>query len=353
VPSGINFFDFGSWGPYKASNMKVTDCGCFGDFLKLEPRISFFKDLALLIPGLYFLFKHKDMHQLLSAKWTKLLMYGSFILLLLYCLYNFVWTEPHIDFRPFKNGTDVAAIKSAEYKAQSEVQVTAFELKDKKRGVTVQVPYAQYMANINDYSDKESWEVVDQLKTEPKIPKTKISDFEITDFDGVDNTDLFLANEKALFMITSPKIKTQTSSSKITVQDSVFTLDTILNTDKTVKEVQKKFLTVINTEKTKTDFIWPSSFIADVNKIGVIIKSAQKDGHDAAIVIGGISKEAADDLKAETGLEVTYLTADDILLKTIMRSNPGLVLWKNGKLLEKWHKNQLEDYNTIKTKHHL
>jgi uncharacterized membrane protein YphA (DoxX/SURF4 family) len=32
VPEGVNFFQFGKWGPYVETNMKVTDCGCFGDF---------------------------------------------------------------------------------------------------------------------------------------------------------------------------------------------------------------------------------------------------------------------------------------------------------------------------------
>jgi hypothetical protein len=154
-------------------------------------------------------------------------------------------------------------------------------------------------------------------------------------------------------MLTSPKIKVKTESIKSMVQDSVFVLDTILNDDNSVKEVQKRFVSVKNTEKSKTDFIWPTSFLSDVKSIGTILSEAQKDGKDVAIVIGGISKEAADDLSAETGLKVTYLTADDILLKTIMRSNPGLVLWKKGKLLEKWHKNQLESYSTIKSRYNL
>ena len=45
VPLDANFFDFSAWGPYVKENMRVTDCGCFGDFIKLDPKISFFKDL--------------------------------------------------------------------------------------------------------------------------------------------------------------------------------------------------------------------------------------------------------------------------------------------------------------------
>jgi uncharacterized membrane protein YphA (DoxX/SURF4 family) len=52
VPEGVNFFQFGQWGPYVETNMKVTDCGCFGDFIKLEPKTSFLKDIFLLVPSL-------------------------------------------------------------------------------------------------------------------------------------------------------------------------------------------------------------------------------------------------------------------------------------------------------------
>ena len=69
VPSDANFFDFAKWGPYVKDQMRVTDCGCFGDFIKLDPRISFYKDLGLMIPAiLFFLFRSKWMHQIFDRK---------------------------------------------------------------------------------------------------------------------------------------------------------------------------------------------------------------------------------------------------------------------------------------------
>ncbi|NJN34756.1 MAG: DoxX family protein [Saprospiraceae bacterium] len=64
VPSGVNFFEFSKWGEYIASNMKVTDCGCFGDFLKLSPTTSFYKDCALMPVALILLFFSKKWHKI-------------------------------------------------------------------------------------------------------------------------------------------------------------------------------------------------------------------------------------------------------------------------------------------------
>ncbi|MBL0099794.1 MAG: hypothetical protein IPP49_06830 [Saprospiraceae bacterium] len=128
-----NFFGFGSWGEYKATNMRVTDCGCFGDFIKLDPKISFYKDLFLLVPSIYFLFKYKEMHQLFTPKNRVLTLTLSTAFLLLYCVYNFYWDEPHVDFRPFRNGANIAVLKKAEIEAANNVKVTAMVMKNKKR----------------------------------------------------------------------------------------------------------------------------------------------------------------------------------------------------------------------------
>ena len=49
VPDGAHFFEFSKWGDWVETNMKVTDCGCFGDFLKLEPTVSFYKDAFMVM----------------------------------------------------------------------------------------------------------------------------------------------------------------------------------------------------------------------------------------------------------------------------------------------------------------
>ena len=150
-------------------------------------------------------------------------------------------------------------------------------------------------------------------------------------------------------MILSPKVKFTTTSKQVIVRDSIFKSDTIRSAKKEVVEIKKTFLNLKNKEISKTDFIWPQSFLNDLLGMKSLADGMLKDGHEVSVVIGGISKEAADDLAGETGIKATYLTADDILLKTIMRSNPGVVLWKEGKIVNKWHKLHLPEYGTLKT----
>ena len=51
----------------------------------------------------------------------------------------------------------------------------------------------------------------------------------------------------------------------------------------------------------------------------------------------------------KTGAEYPFLMADDVLLKTIIRSNPGLVLLKKGTILMKWHYNDIPQEEDLKT----
>ncbi|MEM9681534.1 MAG: MauE/DoxX family redox-associated membrane protein, partial [Bacteroidota bacterium] len=134
VPADVNFFEFSKWGAYEATNMKVTDCGCFGDFLKLEPKVSFMKDLVLLVPALVFLLMNGKMHQLFSASVRNMATIATVAGISLYCFSNYVWDLPHADFRPFKEGVNIAERKALEEEADAKVEVIAYRITNKETG---------------------------------------------------------------------------------------------------------------------------------------------------------------------------------------------------------------------------
>ena len=350
VPAGVNFFNFGAWEAYKATNMKVTDCGCFGDFIKLEPKISFFKDVILLIPAIWFILRYKEMHNLVSEKLSRWIPAISTLILLGYALYNFIIDEPHIDFRPFKIGTDVATVKQAEDDAAAAVQITHFLMKDLATGSIVEVPYADYMKEYATTYSKDKFEVIDQIKTEPTIPRTKVSEFEIKSFDGDDVSYYYLDNENYHFMVMSPKAYYKTMSTEMIVKDTSYLVDTVFVEGQEEPSIVKSIGEIKDKTITKTDYIWDDAYLADfTERLRPFIEAAIADGSEVSLVIGGLTAEAANDFKSRIGMDVEIYTADDILLKTIMRSNPGIVLWKSGVLVNKWHKRQLPSYSKIKS----
>ncbi len=352
VPEGGNFFNFGSWREYNANNMKVTDCGCFGDFLKLEPKVSFFKDVALLFPAFYFVLRHKDMHEWFSDKVRWSILGVSTVGLLFYCFSNYVWDLPHEDFRPFKINTDVASIREAEEDAAASVQITDWTLENTNTKEVITIPTATYYAGLSsEYAKEKGWKVLDQIKTEPSLKPTKISDFDIKDYEGYEVTYNYLDPEAGQnFMIVSHKTYGHPEFSKITVQDTTFITDTVEVAGVELPQIVRSIGEIKSVEKEVVDYIWDADWKADyVNQIKPLLEQAQKDGHAVSIVFGGADKAMVDDFAAETGIKADYYNADDILLKTIVRSNPGIVLWENGKIEYKWHKNKLPNYDEIKS----
>lgn len=100
----IVFFTFLTF--YSAYFNKVTDCGCFGDFIKLEPWHSFWKDVALLVP-ITLLFVYRN--QLKDSFSFKI---GSIItgIATAVCFYIAIYAINHdsvIDFRAYKVGTNI------------------------------------------------------------------------------------------------------------------------------------------------------------------------------------------------------------------------------------------------------
>jgi len=56
------------------------------------------------------------------------------------------------------------------------------------------------------------------------------------------------------------------------------------------------------------------------------------------------SRDEVEEISSSLGLVYEIYTTDEITLKTIIRSNPGLLLLKNGVVLNKWHANDLPEY---------
>ena len=346
VPSGVNFFQISEWGPYTETNMRVTDCGCFGDFIKLVPKISFFKDLVLLMPALYFVFRHKDMHQLLSPKARSITIWVATALLILFCLRNFYWGLPVVDFRPFAVGTDLYQKKTAEEEAAASVTITGWKLQNKKTGEVKVLANDEYMKNLASYP-KEEWGVVEQIKTKPAIEATKVSEFSIISPDGFDVAEDILTDSGHVFLIVAYKLNGIAEIQEIMVPDTTWQTDTVTVSPDSVMVV--KGIKQIGTRKeSKEVFAWNKGDVEDyTSKVNVLMDNVMKQGAKVYAAAGGAGGEKLESFKAAIGSNYDWYEADDILLKTIIRSNPGVVHIQGGKVIEMWHIRSLPQTLTL------
>lgn len=303
VPSGINYFAFGEWGPYMDTNMKVTDCGCFGDFLKLEPFQSFLKDIALLLPAFIFLFASKKMHQLFSEKSRNITLAVLAAGTLLYCFSNYAWDIPGQDFRPFKVGTDVANVKQAEMDAAANVTTLAYVLTNKQTGEVQEIETNAFLKVMGDYPQSD-WEY-DTKVSKPAIEPTKISDFELSNSEGYDPIPELLEDDAYTFLIVAYKLKGDKGA-------------------------------------------WDEGYVAKWKEsIQPVVGKALAGGHKVAAMTKFNDDATINDFKQQIGADYPFWRGDDIMLKTIIRSNPGVVLMKNGVILEKWHYSKLPAFEEI------
>jgi uncharacterized membrane protein YphA (DoxX/SURF4 family) len=341
VPSGVNFFSFSDWGPYTASNMRVTDCGCFGDFIKLVPKTSFFKDLVLLVPAFYFVFRHRDMHQLFTPKARMIIVALSTVAVTLFCVRNSMWDLPVIDFRPFKVGTDLYAKKTAEEEAAINVKITDWKLQHKTTGEVVIVPDAEYMAELKKMDaskyPKSDWTVVDQIKTKPAIEATKVSEFSIMSPDGFDVAEDILTDSGNVFLIVAYKLKGEAGQQEITLQDTTWSMDTI-SFSKDSAVVVRAIDTIVTKTGTIEVYDWDPEYVKKyTEKVNPLMEDVMKQGAKVYAAAGGAGTEKLASFKEATGAPYDWYEADDILLKTIIRSNPGVVHIRGGKVIDMWH----------------
>lgn len=271
-------------------NMKVTSCGCFGDFIKLKPKQSFSKDLILLVATLYILFNYAKIKPITTKGWvvhTKILLVA--IVSLLFCFRNYKYNEPIVDFRPYKIGVNI--IEDREVKVAPKVEYI-FHYLNKKTGEK----YDYKMADLSKITEDDTLLSREDNVLDPGIP-AKILDFNIQDSaSGSEITDDVLYEPAYTFMVVAWDI-------------------------------------------TKTEK-------AAFTKINTVAAQAQKDGYK----VFGISYNATHSFEEEMNITYPMYWGDAVFLKTIGRGNPLILLLKEGKIIDKWHWNQLPSYEDIKKK---
>ena len=354
VPDGVNFFEFSKWGQYVETNMKVTDCGCFGDFLKLIPTTSFYKDLALMPVAFYFLFWTKSFH-VLFANTTRNLIVGSVLLLTLgFCLYNNFQNEPVVDFRPFKNGVNIREQKKLEEDAAAAVKITDWKLLNEKTKEEKIIPDAEYMKSLMTYNRDNGWKVLEQIKTTPSVLHSKISDFGINDKNGSDISEDILSEPNYTFLVVSWGMTSETTTTKMSVPDSIFKFDTtrlkVASGDSL--SIKKTFDRMGTKDEIFKSFKFDKNYrTAFTDKLNPILEKAEKAGYKIAAVVPFSDPKKIEDFRHDVQAAYPFYTADDLLIKTMMRSNPGLFILKNGLIVHKFHIKQLPDFETIKAQY--
>ena len=291
----IIFFTFLTF--VSAAFKVVTSCGCFGDAIPLTPWQSFGKDLVLLVLIVY-LFIHREKINPITtnSRWQGAL-FGVVTFASLgvgLFTYNYL---PIVDFLPYKVGSSIPQSMKIPEGAQPDEFLIVYQLKHKKTGETKTMNDKDYM-KLEIWKD-ENWEVVGEpeKKLIKKGYEAKIKDLIISDNSGTDYTKELVENPFYNLIIVAYNLND------------------------------------VNEEA-----------IAKTNALA--LNAAEQFNIRSVMLTSNSAKDAAVfSKKMKLFMEVFY--ADAVPLKSMVRANPGILLLKNGVIVNKWHYHNLPSFDEL------
>ncbi|SHG89432.1 hypothetical protein SAMN04488109_2366 [Chryseolinea serpens] len=179
------FFTFLTF--YSAFFNKVTDCGCFGDAIKLTPWQSFSKDVILMVPVLHLFWYRKRYKPVLYSKEGHAVIGAVVVICFALGIYA-IRHLPFIDFRAYKIGNNIP-----QQMQPPEQPIFEYTFKQKKDGALIKS--AKYLSDTLIYK----YESVEQLNADKTRPK--ITDYSVSDADGNDMTQETFQGAKLFFII--------------------------------------------------------------------------------------------------------------------------------------------------------
>lgn len=263
---------------YIAIKNPVTDCGCFGDALKISNWETFFKNVVLIILVVFLLANLKKLHNLFLPKmeWFLILFFASVgVGISMYSNLHL----PMIDFLPYKVGINIPeAMKVPDGKPTDKFDT---KLIYEKNGVQQEFTVQNYPKNDS------TWKFVDQKTVliskgfEPPIHNFIIEDaqandvtYDVISFEGITNLVVMYDLGK--------------------VSDS------------------------------------------GVDKAQALYDKTKSNG-ERFYALTGASDEEIMKFTQQTKVTFPLYKVDGTTLKTIIRANPGFVKIKNGTITGKWN----------------
>ena len=261
----MTFFTFLTF--YSAYFNKVTDCGCFGDAIKLTPWESFTKDVVLMVFVLHLFWYRKSYKPVLRIREGN----GVVLAVVLISFFLGIYAIKHlpfIDFRAYRTGNNIPQ----QMLPQEQPIIEYTFVKDGK-----EVHATQFLTSDDGYKYISS-----RVLNEDKV-KPKITDYSVSSPEGDDKTQYTFEGARLLIVI-------------------------------------------FDVQKASTE---------NIKEINALTK--QLEGKVDCFVLTSSGSDIMEAFRHEHQLAVPYYFADATVLKTIIRSNPGIALWNNGTVLGNWH----------------
>jgi uncharacterized membrane protein YphA (DoxX/SURF4 family) len=276
-----------------AINNPVSDCGCFGDFVIMTNWQTFYKNLIIDAVLLAIILNPKYLQTKLSN--VKQFVIGGLIMILTLGVEVHTYFHlPIIDFLPWKVGAKTVM--------ENRLPVTFFfTCENKETGEIKEFPYDEISSHIADSTWNATWTIVSRRDVDPN---PKPHNLRIINHEGDDVTESYLDNDEATFIVTSYNIDN-----------------------------------------------WRSGALPQLNQL---YQDAMNNGYNFIMLIDK-DPEGIQIFINEYDIAFPVYTADDVELKMMNRSNPGVTLIHNKTVKQKWDSRNIPDteaFNFIKSTSH-
>lgn len=270
----------------------VTDCGCFGDAITLTNWETFWKNIILLVFVLSLFFMRNKINTNFQIK-KSVLITGIIVAgVFLFQFHNF-YNLPVIDFRPFKEGANISEKIIIPKDAPKDEYETVLVYKNTKTGKP-----KEFTIKNCPYDDTENWTYDTTFNTLIKKGyEPPIHDFVISNLRGKNITEKILKNPKNSLILISPDLE------KANLND--------------IKNIEK---------------------LADYCSFY----------HLKFYYFTASGQNVIKKFRSKFPKNLKFCTADKKMLKTFIRSNPGLVILKSGIIKKKYHYRNIPKVEELK-----